>query len=184
MKAFVTATLLGLPCAFSLPAQLAFDAPDKGVVENVAVGCDAFARTAKQLLIDRGLKPDQDWACGPDYRCVVFRNAPPRTAEGKPLSRSDVVKDYLQDPAKADFRWKSLSHGYWAVPNSNFVMGASLQLKQQAAGCSAKLEMSFGLGGREFLWILPYDPYTWPIPPDNGRLQKDYMAEILKRLAR
>ena len=43
--------------------------------------------------------------------------------------------------------------------------------------------MSLDLGGLVFLGIIPYDLYTWPVPPDNGRLQADYKAAIVKELA-
>ncbi len=64
------------------------------------------------------------------------------------------------------------------------MMGASLRLEQKSPGCSVSLLMGFGLGGTEFLGILPYDLYTWPIPPDNGRLQREYMAAMVKELPR
>jgi hypothetical protein len=143
----------------------------------------------KKFLNSRGLKvaqfnkTDEDWACGETgYRCIMFGSGPPRSAEGKALSRNDVVQDYLKDPASADFRWKNLTHGYWAAPDPNFRMGAWLQLKTESAGCSAELSMGLGLGGMVLLWILPYDLYTWPIPPDTGRLQTEYMAAIVKAL--
>jgi hypothetical protein len=137
--------LLALACASSVPAQIFGDAPDEGASEHVLADCDSFARVAEQFLNNRGLKvaqsytkTDEDWTYGPGYRCIAFRNAPPRTAEGKALSRDEIVRDYLKDSPKADFRWKGLTHGYWAAPNHNFAMGATLQLKQESAGCSLK----------------------------------------------
>ena len=56
----------------------------------------------------------------------MSKNARPRTATGKPLKRGDVVRNYLEDPSAADFKPKNLTHGYWAVPDIEFVMGASL----------------------------------------------------------
>jgi hypothetical protein len=61
-------------------------------------------------------------------------------------------------------------------------MGASLQLKEEPGGCTATLSMSFGMGGTEFLGIIPHGLYTWPIPPDNGRLQKEYLAAVVEAL--
>jgi hypothetical protein len=182
-----------LAFAFIPPAsaQAFGDGSDKVAAESVRADCDTFAQITKGFLNSRGLKiaqsytkADEDWSCGPGYRCIQFKNAPPRAADGRALSRSDVVKDYLKDPAKADFRWKNLTHGYWAAPNHNFVMGAKLQLQQEATGCTAKLHMGFGLGGTVFLVIIPYDLYTWPIPPDNGRLQNEYMEAVVKALPR
>jgi hypothetical protein len=180
---------LAFAWAPSAAAQILGDAPDKGAAEQVGTDCGTFARVAKTFLNNRGLKVaqsyakvDEDWASGPGYRCIVFRNASPRAVEGKALSRDDVVRDYLKDRSKADFRWKNLSRGYWAAPDHNFWMGASLQLKEERTGCFAKLFMSFSLGGTVLLGIIPYDLYTWPVPPDNGRLQIEYMAEIVKEL--
>jgi hypothetical protein len=112
----------------ALSAQYAGDAPGVGVVADVGTDCDTFARAAKEFLSNRGLKVSmgfgtthEDWACGaPGYRCTMFGSARPRAADGRALSRSDVVRDYLKDPATADFRWKNLTHGYWAAPDSNF----------------------------------------------------------------
>jgi hypothetical protein len=165
------------------------EASDKVAAELVRAECDVVARTAKQFLDSRGLKvaqgysgEDEDWSCGPGYRCIQFKNARPRKADGKALTRGEVVKNYLKDPDKIDFRRKTLGHGYWATPNGNFVMSAKLQLKQEPAGCSAKLQMGFGLGGTVFLAVVPYDLYTWPIPPDNGKLQNEYMASIVRAM--
>jgi hypothetical protein len=44
--------------------------------------------------------------------------------------------------------------------------------------------MGLGMGGIVVLGIIPHDLYTWPIPPDYGRLQADYMAAIVKTLRR
>jgi hypothetical protein len=191
MEARLFALLLALVYGSSVSGQMLGDAPDKGASQHVATDCDRLASVAKQFLHDRGLKvaqlwglPEEDWPCGPDYRCFSFMNAPPRTASGMPLNRDDVVRSYLKDPAKVDSRWKNLGHGYWAAPNRNFVMGAALQLKKESTGCYAKLFMSFALGGMKFLGILPYDPYSWPIPPDNGRLQVEYFTAIIKELPR
>lgn len=165
------------------------DATGKVAADLVRAECDVVARTVKQFLESRGLKvaqgyskEDEDWSCGPGYRCIQFKNAPPRTADGKAFSRGDVVKNYLKDPDKADFRWKAIGRGYWAAPNSNFFMGAELQLKQEPNGCTTKLHMTLGLGGTVFLGVIPYDLYTWPIPPDNGRLQNEYLEAIIKAL--
>ena len=98
------------------------------------------------------------------------------------LNRDEVVRNYLTDPATVDFQWKNLGHGDWAVADRNFRMGASLQLETERSGCSAKLFMGLGLGGLGFRGIVPYSLYTWPIPPDNGRLQADYMTAIVKIL--
>jgi hypothetical protein len=161
--------------------------PDEDTARHLETDCDSFARVAKQFLDNRGLKA-QLWGaleCAPGYRCIAFKSAPPRSADGKPLSRDDVVRDYLKEPAKADFRWKNLGHGYWAVPDRNFTMGASLHLKAESMGCYAKLMMGFGIVGTEFLGIIPYDhPRSWPVPPDNGRLQNEYMTAIVKELSR
>ena len=188
MKARYKAFLLGFACVPFACAQIFGDAPGKGAAQSVDADCNAFAQVAKQFLNSRGLKVaqgytkvDEDWACGqPGYRCIVFRNAPPRTAEGKSLSRDEVVSGYLSGPV--DFRWKNLTRGYWVAPDHNFVMGASLQLKKEPVGCTAKLFMSFGLGGMEFLGIIPFDLYTWPVPPDNGRLQKEYLTAVVNAL--
>jgi hypothetical protein len=182
--------VLFLGIASSVSAQIDGDAPDKGAAQHVGMSCDSFARVAKDFLNSRGLKvaqfrkTDLDWPCGPGYRCVMFGGASPLMADGKSLSRDDVVRNYLADPSKVDFRSKNLTHGYWAVPKRNFRMGASLQLKTEGSGCFAKLFMTLGMGGTVFLGILPYDLYTWPIPPDNGRLQLEYMAAIMNKLPR
>jgi hypothetical protein len=175
----------------SVPAygQLLGDSPEKGVTAHVDVDCSTFANFAKMFMARRGLQvsrpfktvPESDWTCN-QMRCIVFGNASPRNSDGKALSRNDVVKDYISQPNKVDFRWKYLTHGYWAAPNSNFSMGADLQLRDEEPGCSAKLRMSLGMGGLEFLGILPHDLYNWPIPRDNGRMEKEYMAAILKQL--
>jgi hypothetical protein len=185
----LAALFLGITCSAS--AQIDGDAPDKGAAQHVGTSCDTFARVAKDFLNGRGLKvaqsytkTDEDWACGPGYRCVMFGGASPRTANGESLTRDDVVRNYLTDPSKVDFRSKNLTRGYRAVPDRNFRMGASLQLKTEGSGCFAKLFMTLGMGGTVFLGILPSDLYTWPIPPDNGRLQTEYMAAIITKLPR
>jgi hypothetical protein len=136
MKARCQAFLLGFACVPFACAQIFGDAPGKGAAQSVDADCNTFAQVAKQFLNSRGLKVaqgytkvDEDWACGqPGYRCIVFRNAPPRTTEGKSLSRDEVVSGYLSGPV--DFRWKNLTRGYWAAPDHNFAMAASLQLKE------------------------------------------------------
>jgi hypothetical protein len=170
----------------TISAQASNDTADKVAAELVRTDCDVVARTAKQFLASRGLKvaqaynkKDEDWSCGPGSRCIQFKNAMPRTADGKALSRGDIVKNYLRDPDKTDLRWKSLGRGYFAAPDRNFVIGAKLQLMQEPAGCLVRLQMALGLGGLVFLGVIPYDLYTWPIPPDNGKLQSEYMAALM-----
>jgi hypothetical protein len=181
--------LLACLALSAVSAQIAGDAPDKGAVAEVGTDCDTFAALAKRFLSNSGYavaqsnKKDEDWACGsPGYRCIVFRNAPPRTVAGKTLSRDDVVRNYLKNTPTPDLRAKNLGRGYWVAPNHNFVVGPSLQLKREGVGCSVKLFMPFGMGGTVFLVIFPFDLYTWPVPQDNGRLQSEYLAAIVAEL--
>src|SRR5271156_6292416 len=116
--------LARVPC---IHAQMSDDAHDKGVTARTVVDCDTFARVAKQFLNDRGVrvskgytKVDEDWACGQNYRCIVFQNAPPIAADGKSLRRDEVVSEYLKEPATVDFRPKNFGHGYWAIADHNF----------------------------------------------------------------
>src|SRR5579872_5054654 len=106
--------LLACLAVSGVSAQIAGDAPDKGAAAQVGSDCDTFAAVAKRVLSNSGYKvaqsnkKDEDWACGsPDYRCIVFRNAPPRTVGGKTLSRDEVVRSYLKAP-RPDFRSKNL----------------------------------------------------------------------------
>ena len=70
------------------------------------------------------------------------------------------MNGYLSGPV--DFRWKNLKREYWGDPDHNFFMSASIQLKKEPGGYTAKLFMSFGL--------------------DNGRLQKEYLSGVLAAL--
>lgn len=143
MNAHWKAFLLGFVCIASASSQLAVDAPDNGATRSVHADCDSLARAAKQFLDSRGLKVarsstnvDEDWACGTGYRCIHFKNASPRSAEGKPLGRAEIVSGYLNGPV--DFRWKNLTRGYWAAPDRDFTMGAALELKHESNGCTAR----------------------------------------------
>lgn len=143
----------------------------------------------REFLGSRGFKnaakesPDTTvWKCDSTSTCIAFRNAKPRTAAGKLLSRSEVAKGFLQDPSSVDFGPKYLGQGYWAIANQNFVMGASMRTEERSKGCSVTLNMGFGLGGMNVLVVLPYDLYNWPIPPDNGRLQRKYISAMVEKL--
>ncbi len=188
VKMFFATLLISCMCA-PCAAQLGRSNANSGVVKDVETHCNVFAKVAKEFLRTRGLKVarslniEEDWACGkPGFRCIVFQNAPPRSADGKLLVREDVVREYWGKPASIALHRKYYGHGYWAVPGRNFTMGASLQLLGVNRVCKAKLEMGLGLRATMYLVVVPYELRDWELPPDNGRLQTEYMEAIVMSL--
>ena len=173
----IFAMLTMLMLAHGVFAQGAQNNPGDGEAEFMGGTCGRVWRAAEEVLRARGIKIAAAVHCGNGMTCITTGNTKPQLSDGTLLKRGEIVQKYLKKPLNADFRARALGRGYWEAPDHNFVMGGSLKLKDEAAGCTATLGMNFGMRFTQFLLFLPFESYGEAYP-SNGLLETGYLAAI------
>jgi hypothetical protein len=169
--------------AYIASAQVSIASPETGKSGLFNANCDAVARVAKGVLGGRGMKIVSDAHCGDELICMTTGNTRPQQANGTMLSRKEVVERYLKDPSKADFHTKKQGGGYREIPDHNFVMGGSLNLREEGEACSATLRLNFGIRYTQYLLIFPVELYGDTFQ-SNGLLESEYLSLIASEIAK
>ena len=171
---------LSIALAGTLFAQSGGDSAT-GSEQLVQGSCDAASRAAKDVLGRHGMRIVSEVHCGEGSVCMVTGNAQPQRADGTKISRKEVVERYLKEPAKADIRKKKEGGGYWEMPDRNFVMGGSLNLRDEQGRCSVTFRLGFSIRYTQFLVIFPFELYGDDFQ-SNGILEREYLQLIAREL--